>query len=51
MLSDSGIPLAGHSVTMFQLLLAGGLLLGVAALLLATSLASPAAVQARTNLR
>jgi hypothetical protein len=35
MLSDSGITLAGHSVTMFQLLLAGGLLLGVAALLLA----------------
>jgi hypothetical protein len=35
MLSDPGITLAGHTITMFQLLLAGGVLLGAAALLLA----------------
>jgi hypothetical protein len=35
MLSETGITLAGYTITTFQLLLAGGLLLGAAALLLA----------------
>jgi hypothetical protein len=35
MLSDTGITFAGHTITTMQLLLAGGLLLGVAAALLA----------------
>lgn len=45
MLSDPGITLAGHTISMFQLLFVGGLLLGVAALLLALARGKRIAVQ------
>jgi len=45
MLSDPGITLAGHTITTFQLLLLGGVLLGAAALLLALARGKRVAVQ------